>query len=310
MSDCLTRYKERIAKQKERGRIQMLKNQKDPKFCEARAKANRTPERREKLAEGHRTPESRDKARQTILKQWQKPEFRENVIAARVKANKTPEMAEVHRLTMLKNHQNPEFMEKIAESHRTPEMRKLHSDVMLENWKKPGFNEACHTPENNKLHSQMMIKNLQDPEFRKKMSDGRLDNVYDGPNGHIPMKSSWEVLFAELLDHCGFTWKYEPVQYDMSFEELKTPKYTPDFWVNEFNCYFEVKGYFSQSGLTVEEYVELARIRAEICQLLHNVKVVVLDGPTLEILGLWNNEFSEKKIVIEKLNEFSIVKVA
>lgn len=53
------------------------------------------------------------------------------------------------------------------------------------------------------------------------------------------LRSSWELSLAEYFDSKGYTWDYEPESFETSYGF-----YTPDFWVNELNCYFEVKGYF------------------------------------------------------------------
>jgi len=138
----------------------------------------------------------------------------------------------------------------------------------------------------------------------EKLEEGH--SIYNGLNGIIQMKSTWEVLFAELLDYLRLHWRYEPKQYLMSFEDMMTPKYTPDFWVEEFNCYFEVKGYARGMKMTIEENMRLAVARAKICEYLHGVKVVVLGGQALELLGLWNEAFLKKKVVIEKLECFRV----
>lgn len=53
------------------------------------------------------------------------------------------------------------------------------------------------------------------------------------------LRSSWELAFAQYLDNKGYIWIYEPESFGTAHGF-----YTPDFWVNELNCYFEIKGYF------------------------------------------------------------------
>lgn len=51
------------------------------------------------------------------------------------------------------------------------------------------------------------------------------------------MRSQWEVIFAAYLDHKELVWKYEPESFP-----LKNGKtYIPDFWVEEWDEYVEVK---------------------------------------------------------------------
>jgi len=214
---------------------------------------------------------------------------------------------ENRRQNMIRQNKDPEFTRKHVEASHTPEIRKIRQKcsrkAMFELRKNPEVSlrrreaakEAHQTLEFREIARQQMLKNRENPEFNRKRGEA-YHCPYDGPNGHIPMKSNWEVKFAELLDHCGFSWKYEPKKYKMEFEEIKLPSYTPDFWVNEFNCYFETKGWNT----------EIAFVRAEICGLLHKVKVVVLDGPLLEKLGLWNDTFPKKDILVERLNSFRV----
>lgn len=56
---------------------------------------------------------------------------------------------------------------------------------------------------------------------------------------NMKLRSSWELAFAQYLDSNNYSWRYEPEAFETSYGF-----YTPDFWVDELNCYFEVKGYF------------------------------------------------------------------
>jgi hypothetical protein len=55
----------------------------------------------------------------------------------------------------------------------------------------------------------------------------------------IKFRSSWEVSLAQYFDSLNYDWKYEPEAFETS-----VGFYTPDFWVEELQCYFEVKGFF------------------------------------------------------------------
>lgn len=55
----------------------------------------------------------------------------------------------------------------------------------------------------------------------------------------IKFRSSWEITLAQYFDSMNYDWKYEPEAFETS-----VGFYTPDFWVEELQCYFEVKGYF------------------------------------------------------------------
>jgi len=251
-----------------------IRNQ-DPEFCRKRA-------------ESVQTPEIRKMHSRVMSRNWQNPEF--------VKNN-----SETSRRTM----NDPEFRKMLNETHRTPEAREQTRQQLAKKKQDPEFvrkqAESVRTPEERKRRSELMVEMNKDPEFKKAQGLAcalRVD--YTGSKGTIPMKASWEPDFAaRIMDLIDPDWKYEPVTYEIEFEGTRLPSYTPDFWSPMFNCYFEVKG----------RDVELAFVRAQLCKLLHNVDVVVLDGPRLEELGLWDDESLQREVVIEKLKEFYSVQI-
>lgn len=52
--------------------------------------------------------------------------------------------------------------------------------------------------------------------------------------------SRWEANFVRLLNFLGVKWIYQPEIFD-----LKSQKYTPDFYLPEFNLYVEIKNFLS-----------------------------------------------------------------
>ena len=79
-----------------------------------------------------------------------------------------------------------------------------------------------------------MIERNKDPEFTSRSRRGQASRkLYKD----IPMRSQWEVVFAAYLDHKGLTWKYEPRSFDLK----NGSSYIPDFWVEEWKTYIEVK---------------------------------------------------------------------
>ena len=57
----------------------------------------------------------------------------------------------------------------------------------------------------------------------------------------ILFKSTWEANFAKWCDLSGIKWKYEPKTF--RYEKYK---YTPDFYLSEFDCWIEIKGYWRE----------------------------------------------------------------
>ncbi len=59
--------------------------------------------------------------------------------------------------------------------------------------------------------------------------------IYKG----ILMRSTWETLFAQFLELSGIVWLYESKRFD-----LGDCTYCPDFYLPEFDCYIEIKGWW------------------------------------------------------------------
>ncbi|QKN88264.1 holliday junction resolvase [Bacillus phage Novomoskovsk] len=52
-------------------------------------------------------------------------------------------------------------------------------------------------------------------------------------------RSNWEIELAEMLTELGITYEYEPKR--LYFPEGES--YLPDFWLPDFECWIEVKGW-------------------------------------------------------------------
>lgn len=85
-----------------------------------------------------------------------------------------------------------------------------------------------------------------DPEHRRKMSETGTRNLklwhrftyIDRVERVWRMRSSWEVQFAYWLDSITVEWQYEPVALSLQDD----CKYTPDFWVDDWKEFIEIKG--------------------------------------------------------------------
>ena len=56
----------------------------------------------------------------------------------------------------------------------------------------------------------------------------------------IWFRSSWEVIAAKWFDQQGLTWTYEPQVFRLEWEG-EAISYIPDFWVEEWGIFVEVK---------------------------------------------------------------------
>jgi hypothetical protein len=91
------------------------------------------------------------------------------------------------------------------------------------------------------------------------------------------MRSSWEKRIAIELDTLLLNWAYEP-------DVLHLPNgtnYLPDFWVNEFNGYLEVKGW-PLEGLAK---VALAQSKGHRIEVIRNPKTWLMESEFLKEYG-------------------------
>jgi hypothetical protein len=95
---------------------------------------------------------------------------------------------------------------------------------------------------------------------------------YQGVQGSVVMKSTYELLFARWLDGQGIAWEYEPKVFD-----LQSTTYRPDFFLSASGFWIEIKGYFSPKA---QSKVALFQ------QLYPKERFCVLQAEALRLLGL------------------------
>lgn len=61
--------------------------------------------------------------------------------------------------------------------------------------------------------------------------------------GEVTLDGTWELFTAQWLDINKFNWKRNKTRFQYTHWSGKTRYYTPDFWVEEFGGYLEIKGY-------------------------------------------------------------------
>ena len=86
------------------------------------------------------------------------------------------------------------------------------------------------------------------------------------------MRSSWEIKFAHFLDCSNIKWKYEFKTFD-----LGDMTYTPDFYLPEFNCYVEIKGWWrGKAKIKFDKFK----------QIYSNINIELFMKPELKELGV------------------------
>lgn len=170
-----------------------------------------------------------------------------------------------------------ETKDKISKNHsnvsgkNNPFFGKKHTKetkqkLSLKNKNRPSlFKGKKHTKASKKLISKRALGRVMSDKTKQKISEammgkhagsknpmfgrsgkssptfGRIMNipskvVYNNTN----MRSIWEVNFAKWLHLSNVKWKYESKTFD-----LGDCTYTPDFYLPEFDCYIEIKGYLT-----------------------------------------------------------------
>ncbi len=72
---------------------------------------------------------------------------------------------------------------------------------------------------------------------------GKKPKFYRFKYKNFLMRSSWEVLLAIWLDFSAIKWEYEIKTF-----KFKKWSYTPDFYLPEFDCWIEVKGWWKKDS--------------------------------------------------------------
>ena len=140
---------------------------------------------------------------------------------------------------------------------KNPEILDKKSKSMI--GKNLGYKNAAKRPEIRKKMSESRIKNVtSDPEYRKQASmktaqawkDGKFDGVrvgqckwhkYAHSNGNeYKVQGTWELAFIKWLDEnkMKFTCHKGRIPYIL---DGNSKNYYPDFWVEEFDAYVDVK---------------------------------------------------------------------
>ena len=89
----------------------------------------------------------------------------------------------------------------------------------------------------------------------------------------IRMRSGYEVMYAEILNDRGIEWQYEPEIFKLT----DSCRYTPDFYLPEYDEWVEVKGWFTDKAknkcaLFKELGYKLGMIFIEDLNSLHSMK--------------------------------------
>ncbi|WP_186439831.1 PDDEXK family nuclease [Bacillus paralicheniformis] len=106
---------------------------------------------------------------------------------------------------------------------------KLKHNVKHDYWYYSGSSEVFDTRDE-------ALKRL-----KKRAGIKRSDKKFYSEKLDMTFRSSWEVELAEIMTELGIKWEFEPRRFYFHAEK---ESYLPDFYLPEFNCWIEVKGFF------------------------------------------------------------------
>lgn len=110
------------------------------------------------------------------------------------------------------------------------------------------------------------------PRYGKRCAHSKGDYCKDKKNKKIWMRSSYELKFAKWLDENNLHWDYEPKRF--YFDECT---YTPDFWIEEWKSWVEIKGWFD----------DISRKKLKLfSEYYANEKLILLTKDKLQNLGI------------------------
>jgi hypothetical protein len=90
---------------------------------------------------------------------------------------------------------------------------------------------------------EQALKRVMGKKTSNTKKQNRSNKKFVSDRFNLVFRSSWEVELAEVMDDLGIEFKYEPKRYYFRAEK---ESYLPDFYLPEFNCWIEVKGYMDK----------------------------------------------------------------
>lgn len=91
--------------------------------------------------------------------------------------------------------------------------------------------------------------------------------------GDVKLDGRWEVKVAEFFDKSGLNWERNRKRFKYIKPNGKESTYQPDFFIKDWNCYIEVKGYETELD------------RAKWSQFKDNLKII--NGKNIGELDEW-----------------------
>jgi hypothetical protein len=117
------------------------------------------------------------------------------------------------------------------------------------------------------------------PNYGRAASHGKRTQLF-ARQGEVWFRSSWEKRVAIYFDSLNLSWAYEPRAFEITYEYLGVSKegtYRPDFYIESWGIFIEVKGYWRDDAW---EKFEAFR------QQHKSLTIEIWDEPKLKSLGV------------------------
>jgi hypothetical protein len=107
------------------------------------------------------------------------------------------------------------------------------------NWYIQGSSEVFNSRE----EALERLKSMRPKKQQKKSVEGRR---FYSEKLDMYFRSNWEIELAEILTELNIKFEYEPERF---YFRAERESYLPDFYLTDYNCYVEVKGWMDKRSL-------------------------------------------------------------
>lgn len=106
----------------------------------------------------------------------------------------------------------------------------------------------CHKPLGSYIAKRCRTCNAKHYSGKRHHNYGKaVQNVIQIKYKQRLFRSSWEANFAKWCDLSGIKWEYEPTAFEVRINKKDTT-YTPDFYLPDFDCWIEIKGWWYRNS--------------------------------------------------------------
>jgi len=203
-------------------------------------------------------PEYKKKCSNTHKERCSNPEVRKKMSDSAKKSSARPEIKEIQSINMKKRWTDPEYKEQMSGVNAPNYGRQISDDQKLKiSQANTGKQRSPEMIERMKIINKGKWAGEKNPHYGKPPAHGK-GEWFVLPNGSkIWLRSSYEVRVVVALLESDVKFEYEPRNFSLN----NGTTYTPDFYLPEYDIWWEVKGYWRDDakekiGKFFEKYPE------------------------------------------------------